>query len=128
LKAFERTLSLKLVPTEITYARYASAANQVRDGILDQLNEVATHLTALLSMKPSEGETGATLQAREEVRAHEMAKVDELMNANELAITKLDELTSAIMDMKSLSTNHSNDLAPLLLELEDLASRAKKYQ
>ena len=65
-------------------------------------------------------------QKRLELREKDLAKVNEALSQNEIELTKMDELTQAISEMKSLSGT-SHDLTPLLSELEELAQRAKKY-
>ena len=129
MTSFERTLSLKLSPNEITYGRYHDAAQQVYLAILNQLNEIATRLTNVLSIKVSEDPTDANTEAstRLLLRGQELAKVSAQLKLNESALTRMDQLTQAISEMKNQSAIGTSDLAPLLLELEDLAERAKKY-
>ena len=150
LKSFERTLSLKLDLNELTYQRYHSVAQEVHLAILDHLNEVATYLATASAMKPEETETRlrelskiasqevptsesdltgelTTLKARVSVFSKELSSAEALLVANETAITRLDQLTSAVSEMKNLTQSTTGDMGSLLIELEELAARAKKY-
>ncbi len=129
MTSFERTLSLKLSPTELTYARYHGAAHEVYLAILDQLNDIATRLTNVISIKthPDSASASAEEITRAELRQSELSKVSQKLQLNESALTRMDQLTHAVSEMKTQSLSSSSELGPLLLELEELAQRAKKY-
>lgn len=126
MTSFERTLSLKLSPTELTYARYHDAAQAVSLAVLDQLNEITTRIATINSIKNTNESANSEDLKRNEIREKELQKITDALTQNETALTRMDELTQAISEMKSLSATNQN-LAPLLTELEALAERAKKY-
>ncbi|MBC7690287.1 MAG: hypothetical protein H7222_00830 [Methylotenera sp.] len=131
MTSFERTLSLKLDPGELTYGRYHEAANQVYLSIQDQINDIATRLANVISIRSALTETKEVEEAEErtrtDLRERELQKVSELLRLNESALTRMDQLTHAISEMKTQAHSASSELGPLLIELEELAQRAKKY-
>ena len=132
-QSFDRLLRAKLLPTELTFARYHTAGEQVVLSIMDRLGEVAQLLISIESIRPTEireklgGGDDKTLRERLALAEMQQLKASELLNSNEEALTEMDQANAALTDMKTSPGLASTDLSTALARLEDLSKRAGSY-
>lgn len=135
-KKFQDLLALKFNPSEITYSRYFSAAEQTFLSILDNLHQAATSLNNISSMDPTytddqlkgngSGDMVA-LKERKSLREKQVSIVTELLSFNEKAITEFDRVSTALSEVQTQRGQSDTGLETAMAELAELASRAKKY-
>jgi len=140
---FQKMLSKKLNPGELTFSRYLGMAEQVYLGALDNLQNVANMLSTLqvidvsyvkkrlkaLRSEKSENDQREieSLQQRLELYEDQQSKIDSLFSQNEEAMTKIDLTMAAITDMRTSEDHASIDIEAAMAELQQLAARAKIY-
>lgn len=140
---FEEILSSKLLPTEMTYSRYLSIAEQVYLAVLDNLDKVFLSLksisavdTAHLSQRITALETENSTQAKHEketlsrrltLQKQQQDKASELILANERALTELDVVTAKIAGVEMNKGRADLDLDLAMEELKRLAERTDQY-
>lgn len=141
--AFQRMLSDKLNPAELTYGRYLGMGEQVYLGSLDNLQRVVNTLKTVQviddeyiskRLKELQRKTGSdnakevqSLQERQDLRNRQLVKVQQLLAQNEEAMTKIDLTIAAIADMETEPGQASMQLDAAMMELQRLAQRAKHY-
>jgi hypothetical protein len=136
-RAFDRLLRSRLSPSELTFARYRTAAEQVALSVVDGLREVSDLAAGVAPTSPSEirarlaspGQDSdrAALEQRLALVEQQQAKADALLAANEGALTSLDRVTAALAEMKTGATLASGDLEAAIAQLSELAGRAGRY-
>lgn len=140
---FEEILVGKLSPTEMTYSRYLSIAEQVYLAVLDNLDSVfmalksisavdTEHLRQRLSHLSTQ-ETQATerekqtLQKRLDLYQQQLNHVAEQLFANERALTELDEVSAKLATVQIDKGRADLDLEMAMEELKKLAERTDQY-
>lgn len=140
---FEEILLGKLAPTEMTYSRYLSIAEQVYLAILDNLDKVyltlksisavdREHLAQRLNeLQHQQSHTTAqeqeTLQKRLVLYQQQSTKASDLILANERALTELDEVTAKLAGVEMNKGRADVDLEMAMEELRQLAERSDRY-
>ncbi|WP_455205582.1 hypothetical protein [Kaarinaea lacus] len=140
---FQKMLSQKLNPSELTYGRYLGMAEQVYLGALDNLQRVADTLKMmrvidldythkrLQQLQSTTSKNSAkeidTLEERLALHANQADKVQSLLSQNEEAMTKMDLTIAAIADMRTEDGRASMDMETAMNELQRLANKAKDY-
>jgi hypothetical protein len=114
---FEEALASKMTPGELTYERYRSTAESVREAITQNFQTILLSIQLLHSM--AESATAA--------RAAEESRLKSLLAVNELGFTRLDEATHAVSEIKTNRDSAAVNLEATLKELQELAARASKY-
>ena len=140
---FEKLLSRKLNPSELTYGRYLGMAEQVYLGVLDNLQRVADTLKMmsvidlnytkkrLRQLLNASSDNNAkeieTLRERLDLHSKQADKAQQLLSQNEEAMTKMDLTIAAIADMRTEGGRASMDMETAMSELQRLAGKAKDY-
>lgn len=140
---FEEILSSKLEPTEMTYSRYLSIAEQVYLAVLDNLDKVfltlksisavdKEHLDYRLKTLDDEQSSQAekekeTLKRRQLLHQQQLDRSADMILANERALTELDEVTAKIASVQMNKGRADLDLDMAMEELRRLAERSDKY-
>ena len=141
--ALIKVLDRRLDPSELTYSRYQSTAQQVYRSALGNLQEVAVANDSLGSIdigyiqrriaeldhdggaSESTQRERETLAQRAALRDDQLARIGRLLAQNEAALTTLDRTTSALADVPVGQRPEEADEA--MAALEDLADRARMY-
>ncbi len=140
---FEEILSSKLSPTEMTYSRYLSIAEQVYLAVLDNLDKIfltlksisavdKSHLTQRLNTLEKDGSEKAkkeqeTLNRRLVLHQQQLDRSSDMMLANEHALTELDEVSAKIASVQMNKGRADVDLDLAMEELRRLAERTDQY-
>ena len=140
---FEEILSSKLSPTEMTYSRYLSMAEQVYLAVLDNLDKVfltlksisavdKTHLNQRLSILEKESSSTTekekeTLNRRLNLYEQQQNRTAEIILANERALTELDEVSAKMASVQMNKGRAELDLDIAMEELRHLAERTDRY-
>jgi hypothetical protein len=142
-EAFKNLLNQKLKPSELTFGRYFTTADQVQLAVLDNLNGISVKLSSIasidlfyieerlkslsqqLQLDPTDHDEIQTLKTRKKVRQQQMDQVNILLTYNEQALTQLAVTNAAIADMKGVGGRSNTDLNSALQDLEILAKRAQ---
>ena len=142
-KNFVDVLKNKFDPSELTYNRYLSIAEQVFLGGIDALEDAAAALKSVSAIDVKHIEesiqelTGDSspqarahmeaLQARLEVRDQQLQRVQSLLLSNEQALTELDVVAAKIASIDTKQGQSRIDLEDAMSELQRLIQRAEKY-
>lgn len=140
---FEDILSGKFSLTEMTYSRYLSIAEQVYLAVLDNLDKVfltlksisavdqehlSRRIDALENNKSELAEKEKqTLGRRQVLHQQQLDKSDDMLLANERALTELDEVTAKIASVQINKGRADVDLDLAMEELRQLAERTDDY-
>jgi phage repressor protein C with HTH and peptisase S24 domain len=140
---FEEILGSKLEPTEMTYSRYLSIAEQVYLAVLDNLDKVFLTLKSISAvdkehlahrLKALENDQSAlaekekeTLTRRQLLHQQQLDRSADMILANERALTELDEVTAKIASVQMNKGRADLDLDIAMEELRRLAERSDKY-
>lgn len=138
LEHFEALLASRFERTELTYGRYWGVAEQLHFTLGNQLLELATLLgqvSALnvpyvrreLKRHKDRGPMRQSLEERLELAVQVERRAQEVLVANERALTELDRLAQAVGAIQTTKSAPSQELEALLAELRELASRAGRY-
>lgn len=145
IRKFREVLRAKFEPTELTFGRYLSAAEQLYAAIAENLQDVAVMLANLdsLSVREARKELGilerfATLSDDERrtmeglrdrlaIAERTEAEIRSRLAYNEAALTELDRVNLALSSIKTSKSASNIDLEATMDELRELAERAKKY-
>ena len=141
---FEEILSSKLSPTEMTYSRYLSIAEQVYLAVLDNLDKVFLTLKSISAVDTShleqriaalEKETSPKAQKEKEtlskrlvLHQQQLDRASDIILANERALTELDEVTAKIASVEINKGRADLDLEMAMEELRRLAERSEQYK
>jgi hypothetical protein len=138
-------LEMKLRPNELTFGRFLGAAEQVALSVLDNLNsavsllksaasiepEYINHRLAEIAAKPSPGKEDEdqrqTLQARLDLWNSQLHQVDQLMAANESAMTEMEHISAAVAQWRTGRKFADRDFESAIKQLHDLAAQAHEY-
>lgn len=142
---YRRLLGQRLEPHELSFARYASAGEQVYLSVLDNLRSVSSRLDSVQSIDKNyirerldklkklqklaraDVDEETALRKRLGVEQAQIDKVNELLTENEKALTEFGQANASMVEMKALSADgRGTELDSALRELTDLAARAKK--
>ena len=136
-------LAVKFQQGELSYSRFLGAAEQVYLGSLDNLQRIVsllesaggidasyierrlTHLEGLRST--SDRKEQQTLLRRQQLRAKQLEQVNELLTANEEAMTALEETVASVAAMATSSTFAKGDFDTAIAQLQQVAARARHY-
>lgn len=140
---FVDILGRKLEPTELTYQRYLTIAEQVFLGGLDNLENAALAMksvsavdekhiqTELLNLDQSNSEAAkqktGELKARLTLRESQLLRASALLLENEQALTQLDHVTTKIAEIKTQQGRAQLDLEHAMNELQHLIVRSENY-
>jgi hypothetical protein len=135
---FQKLLTEKLSPSELTFGRFNGAAENVYLSVIENLRTILSELRSLESSDPgyaqdrlkqaTDGAEITALKERLALRDTRVTKVRALLSENEKALTQLDQAISAIGAMGTGPKLASTDLDTALQELEEIAQRARKFQ
>ena len=138
-------LEQKFDSGEMAYGRFVGSTEQVYLSTLDNLKRVAATLKSAssidlsyiekkmdeLSKKPSKSETDRkemdALRKRVSIWEEQADRVNELLSMNEEAMTRMEEVSSAISALNTDSKFASTDLETAMEQLQELARRAPVY-
>jgi hypothetical protein len=136
-------LATKFSQGELSYGRFLGAAEQVYLGGLDNLQRVAALLESvggidlayidkqLASIKEPINEADRkereTLIRRSKLRCEQLERVDELLAANEEAMTALEETVVAVAAMSTDTALAQGDFETAIAQLQQVAARARHY-
>lgn len=141
---FTDILDRKLEPTELTYIRFVTAAEQVMLGGLDNLEKV-TLLTKSVSaidakyiereitrlkgrVDPDATERTEALRARRELLHSRITEASNLHRKNETALTQLDAVTAAVAEADTQTGRADVALEVALKDLQRLTERASSLK
>lgn len=140
---FVEILSRKLDPTELTYQRYLTIAEQVFLGGLDNLEHAAlamksvsaidvAHLESELSVLERDDSDAAKKRvaekrARLSLRESQLLRASALLLENEKALTQLDHVSAKIADVKTKQGRAQVDLEDAMAELQHLILNTENY-
>ncbi|MFH1153222.1 MAG: hypothetical protein V1793_05355 [Pseudomonadota bacterium] len=138
-------LQQKLDAGELTFGRFMGAAEQVYLGALDNLKQAVSTLQSVSSIdldyintklgslsdrnhrNASDQKEIESLTKRLQLWQEQIRKVNELLSDNEDAMTRMEETTAAIAELKTGETFAATDLETAMGQLQELAQRAKIY-
>jgi hypothetical protein len=140
---FEEILGSKFSPTEMTYSRYLSIAEQVYLAILDNLDKVfltlksisavdKNHLSERLNSLEQDqsdlaGHEKETLNKRLALHQQQLDRSSDMILSNERALTELDEVTAKIASVQINKGRAGVDLDLAMEELRRIAERTDDY-
>jgi hypothetical protein len=138
-------LEMKLRSSEITYGRFLGAAEQVALSALDNLKAVVSllksagsiepeyinHRLAEIAAKPSPGKEEAdqrqSLTARLDLWNAQLHQVDQLLAANEAAMTEMERISAAVAQWQTGRRFADQDFESAIKQLHALAAQAHEY-
>lgn len=135
-KRYQELLEQKFNPSEITFSRYLSVAQETFLALMDNLHKAATLANNLSSMDYSYLENMRdkatsideyTLSQRKAHYDRQLFLVRELLAFNEKAITEIDKVSVALAEVKTRRGLSDTSLESAMADLTKLAHRAKKY-
>ncbi|CAK8714351.1 MAG: hypothetical protein CDV28_11928 [Candidatus Electronema aureum] len=128
---------------ELSYGRFLGAAEQVYLGSLDTLQRIIVLLESvggidldyidkqLASIKEPTNEADRkereTLIRRSKLRCEQLERVNELLAANEEAMTALEETVVAVAAMSTNTALAQGDFEAAIAQLQQVAVRARQY-
>lgn len=132
--AYLQTLNQKFNPTEVTYDRYLTPVQHVRQSLMENLKKLKD-ITIYIGnnadiVKNLSKNTSAILTPEEkdktEIHKKNQSHFEEIHALNQRALNELDNLTLSLSQVTS-SQNDPKQIEYLVKELNVLADRAKKY-
>lgn len=138
-------LEMKLRSNEITYGRFLGAAEQVALSVLDNLNAVVSllksagsiepeyinHRLAEIAAKPSpckeDEDQRQSLTARLDLWNTQLHQVDQLLAANEAAMTEMERISAAVAQWQTGRRFADQDFESAIKQLHALAAQAHEY-
>jgi hypothetical protein len=136
-------LSEKFSQGELAYGRFLGAAEQVYLGSLDNLQRIVSLLESVggidlayidkrlasLEVMTSEADRKEreTLLRRSRLRCAQLERVNELLTANEEAMTTLEETVAAVTAMSTDATFAAGDFETAIEQLQQIAARAQHF-
>lgn len=137
---FVEVLGKKLDPSELTYNRYLSIAEQVFLGGIDNLENAALALKSVSAIdvdhiqgqlkkldKHDNQDKRDILENRLVLRQQQIQRASQLRLENEKALTQLDEVSTRLASINTKNTHSSVDLEESMEELQRLIQRADNY-
>ncbi len=140
-----RLLTEKFQPGELSYGRFLGAAEQVQLGGFDNLRRIASLLQSVggidlayiekclrpldraASLSEADRKERETLLRRRQLRISQLEQVNELLTANEEAMTAIQETAAAVAAMSTDRPLAKGDLETAITQLQQVAARAKQY-
>lgn len=113
-------LAERLEPTELTYRRYATTAEQVFLGVLANLNKIYTIFHGLIHSENYDGE-------RADIRDEQSSLLFQLREENQKAVVSLEKIVMIWSKEQPKSMSHVSDISESLKDLDALALQATKY-
>lgn len=136
-------LAAKFQQGELSYGRFLGAAEQVYLGSLDNLQRIVSLLESAGGIDVSyierrlanldrlrsaaDRKEQQTLLRRQQLRAKQLEQVNELLTANEEAMTALEETVASVAAMATNSTFAKGDFDTAIAQLQQVAARARHY-
>jgi len=136
-------LAEKFSQGELSYGRFLGAAEQVYLGSLDNLQRIVSLLESVggidlayidkrlasLEVMTSEADRKEreTLLRRSRLRCAQLERVNELLTANEEAMTTLEETVAAVTAMSTDATFAAGDFETAIEQLQQIAARAQHF-
>ncbi|CAK8723936.1 hypothetical protein GCAAIG_13870 [Candidatus Electronema halotolerans] len=136
-------LAAKFQQGELSYSRFLGAAEQVYLGSLDNLQRIVSLLEsaggidadyierrlANLEQLRSEADRKErqTLLRRRQLRTKQLEQINELLTANEEAMTALEETVASVAAMSANTAFAQGDFDTAIAQLQQVAARAKQY-
>jgi hypothetical protein len=135
--AFEKMLELKFEQSELTYGRYRQTVEDAYLGCVDNLRQITeawagiagvdvANIHQQLARQPSET-VQQTLQQRLQMVEQTQEHIDQLRSSNEMAMTRLDEITIRLSRIQTKRGQASMELKDSLKELSSLAQGTQMY-
>lgn len=140
-----RLLTEKFQQGELSYGRFLGAAEQVQMGGFDNLRQIVSllhsiggidldyiekclrPLAKLVDLPEADRKERETLLRRRQLRISQLEQVNELLAANEEAMTAIQETAAAVAAMSTNSPLAKGDLETAIAQLQQVAARAKHY-
>jgi len=138
-----RMLAVKFQQGELSHGRFLGAAEQVYLGGLDNLQRIVSLLESVSGMDAAyvekrlaslEGLSGEadrkereTLLRRISLRNNQLERVNELLTANEEAMTALEETVASVAAMSTGAAFAQGDFDTAIEQLQQVAARARHY-
>ncbi len=140
-----RLLTEKFQQGELSYGRFLGAAEQVQMGGFDNLRRIVSLLKSvggidldylekrlrqidkLAGLAEADRKERETLIRRQQLRISQLEQVNELLAANEEAMTAIQETAAAVAAMSTNSPLAKGDLETAIAQLQQVAARAKQY-
>jgi hypothetical protein len=136
-------LAEKFSQGELSYGRFLGVAEQVYLGSLDNLQRIVSLLESVggidlayidkrlasLEVMTSEADRKEreTLLRRSRLRCAQLERVNELLTANEEAMTTLEETVAAVTAMSTDATFAAGDFETAIEQLQQVAARAQHF-
>ena len=136
-------LAVKFQQGELSYSRFLGAAEQVYLGSLDNLQRIVSLLESaggidvsyierrLANLEGLHGEADRkerqTLLRRQQLRAKQLEQINELLTANEEAMTALEETVASVAAMSAGTAFAKGDFDTAIAQLQQVAARARQY-
>jgi hypothetical protein len=139
----QQMLAGKFRPGELSYNRFVGATEQVYLGGLDNLQRMVSllesvsgidaeyierrlaHLAGLSSQ--TDRKERETLLRRRHLRSSQLERVNELLTANEEAMTALEETAASVAAMSTNIAFAKGDFDTAIEQLQQVAARARHY-
>lgn len=140
-----RLLTEKFQQGELSYGRFLGAAEQVQMGGFDNLRRIVSLLKSvggidldylekrlrqidkLAGLAEADRKEREALIRRRQLRISQLEQVNELLAANEEALTAIQETAAAVAAMSTNSPLAKGDLETAIAQLQQVAARAKHY-
>lgn len=140
---FHSILDRKLDPTEITYNRYLSIAEQVFLNGLDNLENAAISLKSISTIdrgriasdmekigddqSPASQQILSELRTRLALKDEQIKRVNDLLLMNEKALTQLDHVATKLANIDTKQNRAHVDMEEAMDELKRLISKTDDY-
>ncbi|MBF0204380.1 MAG: hypothetical protein HQK67_08715 [Desulfamplus sp.] len=145
LNSIKDILQLKVQTTEITYGRFAGAAEQVTLAVLDNLQEIVATLKSASSIDSSYIEKRVqsleqkeqtdenikqkkVLLERLELKKRQFEKINRLLCNNEEAMTEMEKISALLSEWEARDDFTGTDFESAISRLHELAEQAHEYQ
>jgi hypothetical protein len=140
-----RLLTEKFQQGELSYGRFLGAAEQVQMGGFDNLRRIVSLLKSvggidldylekrlrqidkLAGLAEADRKEREALIRRRQLRISQLEQVNELLAANEEAMTAIQETAAAVAAMSTNSPLAKGDLETAIAQLQQVAALAKHY-
>jgi hypothetical protein len=120
-KKFEKLLLEKFSPSEVTFERYQSAAQEVREVLCSHLSQIEQELRSVSGIGPDAPAESLALRSRVTQRAETVLK------ENETAVSQMDQLMASIAEVVTDARAKKASFESMLDQLQSISERAEKY-
>lgn len=135
---FVSVLDKKFKPSELTYNRYLSIAEQVYLNAIDNLEIViiarqsvsaidSDHIEDQISKLSEDDPVYVTLLERKALLEKQSIRIKKILQDNELAMTKIDMVSIKLSEITTQSSQALMDMDFAMNELQSLIDRADKF-